>query len=329
MKITPLKMWVQNVLPVVYDDSLSYYEMVGKINEKTNEIIAQVNENTDGIEALNEVIQQLGNIDELRALLEEVETIVNDLYTTDTPLMDSANGSAGTAEHAARSDHSHPKDSSKADTNLGMTTASAGQYVRIKTADFGSPTAYEGATPHEIPIGGNTGDVLLKSSSADYAAQFARLPGCFDQVANVYTTATSPRLIYANEFLFWQGYLYQAKVNIPQGASFDISSSGNLTPAKITSGFTYLRVFVSITIQSIVAGTSKEGTATFTQPPAGYGLLAIIPQYTNNALPIVSCWNGSAFDVHAVVHNLTASAVDSTATVMLLFARGTTSRVDE
>lgn len=173
MKITPLKMWVQNVLPVVYDDSLSYYEMVGKINEKTNEIIKQVNENTDGIEALNYVIQQLGDIDELKALLEQVEVIVNDLYTSDTPIMDSPNGSAGVAEHAARSDHSHPSDSSKADTGLGIIDALAGQYVRIKTVDEnGVPTEYENYMPHEIPSGGTTGQALRKESNGNYIVEW-------------------------------------------------------------------------------------------------------------------------------------------------------------
>lgn len=156
MKITPLKMWVQNVLPVVYDDSLSYYEMVGKINEKTNEIIEQVNENTDGIEALNQIIQQLGDIDELKALLEEVETIVNDLYTDDTPAMDSANGGAGIANHAARSDHSHPSDTSKANKSLSINGASTGQYVKIKSTELGVPTEFEGGNWGDLPFVDNT-----------------------------------------------------------------------------------------------------------------------------------------------------------------------------
>lgn len=172
MKITPLKMWVQNVLPVVYDDSLSYYEMVGKINEKTNEIINQVNENTDDIESLKYVIQELGDIDALKALLKEVETIVNDLYTSDTPVMDSEGGSAGVADHAARSDHSHPSDSSKADSNLGITGALAGQFVKIKTVEAGVPTEFENGMPHEIPSGGTTGQALRKESNGDYAVDW-------------------------------------------------------------------------------------------------------------------------------------------------------------
>ena len=114
MNIKPLRMWVQNILPVVYDDSLSYLEMVAKINAKTNEIISQTNENTQAIESLTETIAELGDIEELRALIDEIEAIVEDLYTTDTPLMDGT-ASAGSANHAARSDHVHPSDTTKLD----------------------------------------------------------------------------------------------------------------------------------------------------------------------------------------------------------------------
>ena len=37
--VTPLYYWVQKVLPLVYDDSLSYYELLGKVVEKLNDLI--------------------------------------------------------------------------------------------------------------------------------------------------------------------------------------------------------------------------------------------------------------------------------------------------
>lgn len=39
------KLWgrVQNVLPLVYDDSLSYYEFLCKVVNKVNEIIDNIN----------------------------------------------------------------------------------------------------------------------------------------------------------------------------------------------------------------------------------------------------------------------------------------------
>ena len=37
--IKEIRYWVQKVLPLVYDDSLSYYELLAKIVDKLNETI--------------------------------------------------------------------------------------------------------------------------------------------------------------------------------------------------------------------------------------------------------------------------------------------------
>lgn len=37
--IKPLRYWVQKVLPLVYDDSLSYYELLNKVVDKLNEVV--------------------------------------------------------------------------------------------------------------------------------------------------------------------------------------------------------------------------------------------------------------------------------------------------
>lgn len=41
-KISPLRFWSQKVLPLVYDDSLSYYEVLGKVTHKLNELISNI-----------------------------------------------------------------------------------------------------------------------------------------------------------------------------------------------------------------------------------------------------------------------------------------------
>ncbi len=41
MAITPLNFWVQPVIPLTFDDSISYLEMLGKVAEKLNESLAQ------------------------------------------------------------------------------------------------------------------------------------------------------------------------------------------------------------------------------------------------------------------------------------------------
>lgn len=42
--ISNFKFWCQKVLPLVYDDSLSYYEVLCKITEILNEVIDQTND---------------------------------------------------------------------------------------------------------------------------------------------------------------------------------------------------------------------------------------------------------------------------------------------
>lgn len=40
----PLGFWCQKVLPLVYDDSLSYYEVLCKVRDKLNEVISSYND---------------------------------------------------------------------------------------------------------------------------------------------------------------------------------------------------------------------------------------------------------------------------------------------
>lgn len=57
-KLTPFKFWCQKVLPTVYDDSLSYYEYLGKLNEYLNEVIEQINTLTQAEEDFQEDLSQ-------------------------------------------------------------------------------------------------------------------------------------------------------------------------------------------------------------------------------------------------------------------------------
>lgn len=50
-KVKPLRYWVQKVLPLVYDDSLSYYELLNKAIYKLNELIEANNGLPEAIEA--------------------------------------------------------------------------------------------------------------------------------------------------------------------------------------------------------------------------------------------------------------------------------------
>lgn len=47
--IKPLRFYVHKVLPLVYDDSLSYYELLGKVISKLNEVITSSNELSEDV----------------------------------------------------------------------------------------------------------------------------------------------------------------------------------------------------------------------------------------------------------------------------------------
>lgn len=49
-KIPELKFWCQKVLPAIYDDSLSYYELLDKVVKSLNDTIEVVNEAVTGID---------------------------------------------------------------------------------------------------------------------------------------------------------------------------------------------------------------------------------------------------------------------------------------
>lgn len=78
------------VLPMIYDDALSYYEAVCKVVAKLNETIRQVNEAIDVVNALPNVVQEQGsstvNVMSQKAVTEEihmVESRIDDI----TPLV--------------------------------------------------------------------------------------------------------------------------------------------------------------------------------------------------------------------------------------------------
>ena len=54
--IKPFRFWSQKVLPLVYDDSLSYYEVLNKVVGKLNEVIDFVTNNIT--ELVDQVIKE-------------------------------------------------------------------------------------------------------------------------------------------------------------------------------------------------------------------------------------------------------------------------------
>lgn len=57
--LSNFRFWCQKVLPAVYDDSLSYYELLCKVIDKLNEVIAKSNEQSEVINLLASELMRL------------------------------------------------------------------------------------------------------------------------------------------------------------------------------------------------------------------------------------------------------------------------------
>lgn len=93
IKNNPFRFWCQKVLPLVYDDSLSYYELLCKVVGKLNELAENQNNLSDEIKAvandLNDFKTQVPGMIEAK-----VEEWLNN-YITTHGLVNSVNGMTG------------------------------------------------------------------------------------------------------------------------------------------------------------------------------------------------------------------------------------------
>lgn len=79
MKIKPLHCYVQKVLPLVYDDSISYYEVLAKTTSKLNEVIHSINDLTENIEGMIDDKIQAALEDFKRELIAELQQQIDDI----------------------------------------------------------------------------------------------------------------------------------------------------------------------------------------------------------------------------------------------------------
>ena len=75
-RLSPFRTWVQQVLPTVYDDSLSYSELLGKV-------VAQLNTMIEGFNTLNEDFEALdGGFDDLQEYVKDTKDTLVSTYNT-------------------------------------------------------------------------------------------------------------------------------------------------------------------------------------------------------------------------------------------------------
>lgn len=94
MSVERLKFWCQHVLPLVYDDSLSYYEAICKVVDKLNETITYVNTFTDNFHeyvdsSVNAIDVKLTN--QMNALQNKIDSQIADFQKEINAKLDEMN----------------------------------------------------------------------------------------------------------------------------------------------------------------------------------------------------------------------------------------------
>ena len=110
-KVADFKFWCQKVLPLVYDDSLSYYEVLNKMVVYLNQVIDNINANIDNIDELEDdflLLQTYVNnffddIDQLATYAERAEAAETSAIGYAASAAESASNSATSASNAAGS----------------------------------------------------------------------------------------------------------------------------------------------------------------------------------------------------------------------------------
>ena len=59
--MSKFRFWCQKVLPLVYDDSISYYEVLGKMVTYLNQVIDNVNADTENVQTLKDAFDELAH----------------------------------------------------------------------------------------------------------------------------------------------------------------------------------------------------------------------------------------------------------------------------
>lgn len=78
--INHFKFWCQKILPLVYDDSLSYMELLCKIVDYLNKVIDTTNQQTEYLQQLGATVEELQNA--VNYLEEEIEKVKNGDYVS-------------------------------------------------------------------------------------------------------------------------------------------------------------------------------------------------------------------------------------------------------
>ena len=150
-EISNFRFWCQKVLPAVYDDSLSYYELLCKVVAKLNEVINSQNSTNDNASELAQQFEQLKN--DLQGTVESEAEKVVDNYVKTNNLVKSINGITAVGETGAVTLQA---------SDVGA-IANVNDSVKENNIQDGAVTA-DKLAPNAVPVksvNGKTGEVQI------------------------------------------------------------------------------------------------------------------------------------------------------------------------
>lgn len=163
-KVADFKFWCQKVLPLVYDDSLSYYEVLNKMVVYLNQVIDNINADIDNVAELEDdflLLQTYVNnffddIDQLVTYAERAEAAETAALSSAASAAESATNAASSAVNAA--------------TSSGSAATSALSAMDAKDAAVAAKTAAEAALASAQTAATNAANSATAASNSATAA---------------------------------------------------------------------------------------------------------------------------------------------------------------
>ncbi len=162
----PFRWWVQSVMPLVFDDSLSYYEVLAKLTKYIEGLTGDV----DQIEKILETIEGIEDVAQFTEMLENIKSEIGDLANLSTQTK--SNLVSAINEVALKADIAYwkpPTGIPESDLSEGVRdklnkTGSATEYiinnVKLKASPSNNSPSDLGLGTYTVPSGGIPWDTL-------------------------------------------------------------------------------------------------------------------------------------------------------------------------
>lgn len=178
--VADFKFWCQKVLPLVYDDSLSYYEVLNKMVVYLNQVIDNINADIDNVAELEDdflLLQQYVNnffddIDQLVTYTERAEAAQTAAATSAINAASSASNAASSASNAASSSGSAATSALSAmDAKDAAVAAKTAAEAALANAQTAATNAAASATAAGNSADAASGSAINAAASAASALQ--------------------------------------------------------------------------------------------------------------------------------------------------------------